>query len=384
MALNLLFLKIKMKTVINKFKKLASISIFCLPVMSYGQGMQNYSVSPNQNSYESDGILLGSLLPISQINLQKGIHLIDIEGSYSQWQGYTNPFDTMGAGSFNSKNRESLYRIRYAYPLARYTYIGLNLGFATRWEAELYDESGVVDPELFIGQHIPWRNGNFRLGLSVSPSLGPATLSRDINATTEKAKGNFYRGGFSVKPEVGFSMRANKILFGAEASYLYLGDRVRNDSLSITQDGLKDKDVQLGLNNQYLGYPQYSTQNYGAGASYFATGSENISNTISGGSIWAVKGLIEVPDWQRLGAEVIYGYVDSSTRSNSLGTRVVNSGGDFQEYRLYGRYRYGDNFSVIPLISWMPTYPLLKGQERMDSTSNAFSFQLTLRSKFEL
>ncbi len=369
---------------LNLFSKRIYGLLLLLPFIVWGQTQQESYDSTYHKRTQGDGILLSQLIPVNQINLQKGVHLLDIDGYYRQWEGVTNPFDTMGAGSFSSNNHEMLYRLRYAYPLARYTYIGLTLGYASHWEAQLYDESGITDPELFIGQHMPWQNGNFRLGLSFSPSLGPAKLDRSINSTTESAKGNFYRGGFSVKPEAGVSMRTNKLIIGAEFSYLYFGDRTRNETVDVTQDGLRDQNVLLGLNHRYLGYSQYSTQGYGAGSTYFRTGRESISTTISGGNIWAIKGLIEVPDWQRLGAEIIYGQVDNSTRTNNLGSKIVNSGGDFQEVRVYSRYRYSDNFSITPLLSWMPSYPLYNGQERMDSTSNVFSFQLTLRSKFEL
>lgn len=354
-------------------------------------GSSSYNISLDSSeandaySRRSNSILLGELIPVNQINLQKGVHLLDFETSTRQWQGVTNPFDTMGVGSFTSKNHESIYRIRYAYPLSRYTYIGLILGMADRWEAELYDESGMIDPEIFAGYHMPWKNGNVRLGVSFSPSLGNAKLSRSIDATSESAKGNFYRGGWSVKPEAAITMRMNRFIIGGEFSYLYFGERTRDETVSVSSEALSDPDVQVGLNHQYLGYtqPYYQNASYSTANNYFST-DQDIQTTITGGNVWALKGLIEVPDWYRSGVEVIFGQVDTSMRTNNLGLKTENSGGSFQEFRLYGRYRYSDNFSVTPLISWMPEYPLLLGQERMDSTDSVWGFQLTLRSKFEL
>lgn len=339
----------------------------------------------------SETPILGELIPVNQINLQKGVHLFDVETLGKSWEGMTNPFDTMGLGSFSTSNDERLIRLRYATALSRYTYIGATIGFANRWEAELYDESGITDPEVFIGHHMPWRNGNFRLALSFSPSLGPAQLSREISLEKESAKGNFYRGGWSVRPEVAMTVRAGKVLLGAEVSYLYFGERTQNEDLKVSPEALQDSTTVNGLYQHYLGTSQYGQDFYGAGfgsTPYGATGllqgADTIQNKLSGGHTWAVKGLLEVPDWQRLGAEFIYGQVGSSLRENSYGKQVENEGGSFQEVRVYGRYRHNDQMSLTPLISWMPSLPALRGQERLDSTSNVWGFQLTFRSKFQM
>jgi hypothetical protein len=133
---------------------------------------------------------------------------------------------------------------------------------------------------------------------------------------------------------------------------------------------------------QYLGSDLYSQGNYYGVP--LLSGSDTIDTTITGGHTWAIKGLIEIPDWQRAGAEIIYGQVGSSMRENSYGKQVENEGGSFQEVRLYARYRHSDQLSITPVASWMPTLPLLRGQERMESTSNVWGFQLTIRSKFQL
>lgn len=329
----------------------------------------------------SDVPLLGQLIPVNQINLQKGVHLFDVELLSKKWEGMTNPFDTMGLGSFSTDNHESLVRLRYAYPLARYTYVGIALGFAQRWEAELYDESGITDPEIFIGHHIPWRNGDFRLALTASPGLGNSKVERDIDIDKESAKGNFYRGGWSVRPEAAMTIRTGKVLFGAEVSYLYLGERTQDEYLTVSQSALSDSTTANGLIQHYLGVEGYATSYNDASA---FQNLDYIQSKITGGHTWAVKGLVEVPDWYRLGAEFIYGQVGSSTRENDLGKVVENEGGDFQEVRVYGRYKYSDQMSLTPLISWMPSLPAIRGQERMDSTSNVWGVQLTFRSKFEL
>lgn len=326
--------------------------------------------------------LLGQLIPVNQINLQKGVHLLDVETLGKKWEGVTNPFDTMGLGSFSTSNHEALFRVRYAYGLGRYTYVGATLGFATRWEAELYDESGMIDPEFFIGHHLPWRNGNFRMALSFSPGLGPAKVERDISLDKESAKGNFYRGGWTLRPEASLTVRTGKVLLGAEASYLYFGERTQDEYLSISPEALNDAATVNGLAQNYLGLDSFGyAQGYGASG---FQGIDTVQTKITGGHTWAIKGLVEVPDWQRVGAEFIYGQVSSSTRANDLGKEVDNEGGAFQEVRLYGRYKYSDQMSLTPLISWMPSLPLSRGQERLDSTSNVWGFQLTFRSKFEL
>lgn len=334
---------------------------------------------------KSDVPLLGQLIPVNQINLQKGVHLFDIETLGKKWEGMTNPFDTMGLGSFSTDNQEALLRVRYAYPLARYTYVGATLGFATRWEAELYDESGITDPEIFIGHHMPWRNGDFRLALAFSPSLGPSSVERNIDIDKESAKGNFYRGGWSVRPEAAMTIRTGKVLFGAEVSYLYFGERNQDESLSVSPEAMTDPQTADGLIQHYLGVDGYSdSYTYGYSDASAFQNIDSVQSKITGGHTWAVKGLIEIPDWQRLGAEFIYGQVDSSIRENDFGKQVENEGGDFQEVRVYGRYKYNDQMSLTPLISWMPSMPLFRGQERMDSTSNVWGVQLTFRSKFEL
>lgn len=372
-----------------------TISVYFNPSKSLSQGVSGSDSSINynpetQNDYpsdywkRSDGPLLGQLIPVNQINLQKGVHLLDVEVMGKQWKGVTNPFDTMGLGSYDTNNQETLVRIRYAYPLARYTYIGVTAGFSNRYEAELYNESGMIDPEIFIGQHIPWRNGNVRLSLSASPSLGPAELNRKIGINDESAKGNMNRGGWSLRPEVSVTARINKVIIGGEANYLYLDDRTVNEKVSVSPDALMDPSVQAGLTHQYLG-PNTSSLGYGSGISNYGlfSGTEEIQTIISGGSAWAVKGLIEIPDWYRLGAELIYGQVDTSTRKNDFGKVVQNDGGDFQEVRVYGRYKFNEKMSLTPLLSWMPSMPLTRGQQRLDSTSDVFGFQLTLRSKFD-
>jgi hypothetical protein len=333
---------------------------------------------------QSEVPLLGQLIPVNQINLQKGVHLLDLEMLGKKWEGMTNPFDTMGLGSFSTQNQEALFRVRYAYPLARYTYVGISVGFATRWEAELYDESGITDPEIFVGHHIPWRNGDFRLGFTFSPSLGVNHVERDITLDDETAKGNFYRGGWSARPEAALTIRTGKVLFGAEGSYLYFGDRTQDEFVSVSPEALNDPSTYNGLSQHFLGVDSYN-QGYGSG--YDATVFQDldyIQNKISGGHTWAIKGLLEIPEWQRLGAEVIYGQVGTSQRENDFGKVVENEGGEFQEIRVYGRYKYSDKMSLTPLFSWMPSLPLVRGQERMDSTSNVWGVQLTFRSKFEL
>lgn len=370
--------------------KLGIMLVACLTSsIGFTQGSVDYRSIPEGDYWKySEVPLLGQLVPVNQINLQKGVHLFDIETIGKQWQGLTNPFDTMGLGSYYTTNQEALIRLRYAFPLARYTYIGVTAGVATRSEAELYEESGMVDPEIFIGQHFPWKNGNFRLSLTASPSLGPSEVQRSINLDTDSAKGNFYRGGWSVRPEASITARMGKVLLGAEASYLYMGERTINEQVSVSQDALQDQDVITGLTHQYLGaYPsQYGSTGVNGlvGSGAFAQGEETIQTIVTGGNVWAVKGLLEFPDWYRLGGEVIYGQVDSSIRKNDFNKEVRNEGGDFQEVRLYGRYKFSDQMSLTPVISWMPDLPLTRGQERIESTSDVWGFQLTFRSKFAL
>ncbi len=342
----------------------------------------------------SESPLLGQLIPVNQINLQKGVHLLDVETLGKKWEGVTNPFDTMGLGSFSTQNQEALLRFRYAIPLGRYTYIGATIGFASRWEAELYDETGLMDPELFIGHHFPWQNGNLRLALTASPSLGPSKVDRTIDLEDETAKGNFYRGGWSVRPEAALTMRAGKVIFGAEVSYLYFGDRQQDENVTVSEEALNDPETVNGLAQHYLGAESYDTYGADYGSGYNANSnyavasqfqdSTIIQSTISGGHTWAIKGLIEIPEWERLGGEFIYGQVGGSTRENDLGKVIENEGGDFQEVRVYARYRYSDQMSLTPLISWMPSLPSFRGEERLESTSNVWGVQLTFRSKFQL
>ncbi|MEY4617791.1 MAG: hypothetical protein RJB66_2751 [Pseudomonadota bacterium] len=351
-------------------------------------GMAQNQLSTVGSDYwkRSETPLLGELIPVNQINLQKGVHLFDIETLGKSWEGMTNPFDTMGLGSFSTSNQETLLRLRYAAALSRYTYFGATAGFANRWEAELYDESGLADPEFFIGHHIPWRNGNFRMALTFSPSLGPASLEREVSLEKESAKGNFYRGGWSVRPEVAMTVRTGKVLIGAEMSYLYFGERTLNEKLNVSPEALNDPITMNGLYQHYLG-AFGSAQDLNNGALYsnagLMQGSDGFQTKISGGHTWAVKGLIEIPDWQRLGAEFIYGQVGSSLRENSFGRQVENEGGSFQEVRVYGRYKANDQMSITPLVIWMPSMPALRGQERLDSTNNVWGVQLTFRSKFK-
>lgn len=370
--------------------KVSILMLTCMTTsIGFSQGSLDYRSIPASDYWKQSEVpLLGQLVPVNQINLQKGVHLFDVETIGKQWQGLTNPFDTMGLGSYDTTNQEALIRLRYAYPLGRYTYIGVTAGFASRSEAELYEESGMIDPEIFIGQHFPWRNGNFRLSLSASPSLGPAEVERNISLDTDSAKGNFYRGGWSVRPEASVTARVNKVLLGAEVSYLYMGERTINEHISVSQDAMQDQDVITGLTHQYLGSNQsqfgYSGFNGLAGSGAFANGEETIQTRVAGGNAWAIKGLLEFPDWYRLGGEVIYGQVDSSTRINDFDKEVQNEGGDFQEVRVYGRYKFSDQMSLTPVISWMPSLPLTRGQQRIESTSDVWGFQLTFRSKFEL
>lgn len=339
---------------------------------------QEQSAATNSQDYwkYSDTPLLGQVIPVNQINLQKGVHLLDIETIGKQYEGMTNPFDTMGLGSFSTDNKDALIRLRYAFALARYTYVGFTTGFASRWEAELYDDSGITDPEIFIGHHIPWKNGDFRLALTFSPSLGASSVERDVDVNKEKAKGNFYRGGWSVRPEAALTIRSGKVIFGAEASYLYLGERTHNESVILTPDAANDSTTVTGLSQHFLGS--------NSGDQSLLDKIDNVQSKITGGHTWAVKGLVEVPDWQRLGAEFIYGQVSSSSRENDFGKIVENDGGAFQEVRVYGRYKYNDNMSLTPLVSWMPSLPSVRGQDRLDSTSNVWGVQLTFRSKFAL
>ncbi len=116
------------------------VGIFMLACMTtsmgFSQGSQgslDYRSIPASDYWKQSEVpLLGQLVPVNQINLQKGVHLFDVETIGKQWQGLTNPFDTMGLGSYDTTNQETLIRLRYAYPLARYTYIGVTAGFATR------------------------------------------------------------------------------------------------------------------------------------------------------------------------------------------------------------------------------------------------------------
>jgi hypothetical protein len=152
---------------------------------------------------------------------------------------------------------------------------------------------------------------------------------------------------------------------------------MQDESLNVSPAAMTDPMTANGLIQHYLGVDGYSD------ASAFQ-GIDSVQSKITGGHTWAVKGLIEIPDWQRLGAEFIYGQVGTSVRENDFGKQVENEGGDFQEVRVYGRYKYNDQMSFTPLISWMPDLPQMRGQERMDSTSNVWGVQLTFRSKFEL
>lgn len=379
-----------LQKIISKLKLIINLGFLVWFVSSsvFAQESVYQPISYKEDYWKQSQVpLLGQLIPVNQINLQKGVHLFDVEMLGKHWQGLTNPFDTMGLGSFSADNHETLMRLRYAFPLARYTYIGVTFGFASRWEAELYDESGLLDPEIFIGQHIPWRNGNFRLSLSASPSLGPAEVTRKITVDQDSANGNFYRGGWSIRPEASITARVDKVLLGVEASYLYLGDRTMNESVSASSDVLQDPAIMSGLAHQYLGVNSTQTgynSSYGAsGMDVFAYG-DPIQTLVTGGHAWAIKGLIEIPDWSRLGGEIIYGQVDASTRKNDFNREVFNEGGAFQEIRVYGRYKFNDQMSLTPLISWMPSLPLTRGQERMSSTSDVWGLQLTFRSKFEL
>jgi len=377
------------KSILKRNCKRLSIFLFTYlsAIVCFSQDTINYQGVPLSEYWKQSEVpLLGQLVPVNQINLQKGVHLFDIETIGKQWQGLTNPFDTMGLGSFDTQNQEAIIRLRYAYPLARYTYIGVTAGFASRSEAELYHESGMIDPEIFIGQHIPWRNGNFRLSLTASPSIGPSEVKRSISIDSDSATGNFNRGGWSIRPEASVTARVNKFLFGAEVNYLYMGERTINEDITVTQEALLDPDIQTSLTHQYFGYNQ-SQFGFGsnglAGSSGFENG-QTIQTTVTGGNAWAIKGLLEIPDWYRVGGEIIYGQIDSSLRKNDFGKEVQNEGGDFQEVRLYGRYKFSDNMSLTPLISWMPSLPLTRGQQRIESTQDVWGFQLTFRSKFEL
>lgn len=375
---------------IRFIKKLIGGSVLWISSLALGQMPTESFTTTAPRSFPSDYWkysevpLVGQLIPVNQINLQKGIHLFDVEGVVKRWEGMVNPFDSMGSGSFATSNQEQLLRLRYAYGLTRYTYVGATLGFASRWEAELYDDSGLADPEIFAGHHIPWQKGDVRLAITFSPSFGASKVERTIG-DTESARGNFLRGGWSLRPEGAVTMRAGKVLLGGEASFLYFGERTQDETVNVAAQYLNDPLTIEGLNQNYLNTDSsgYGYSNATTSGSFFST-TNSIKSTVTGGHTWAVKALMEFPDWYRLGGELVYGQVGSSTRENNLGRRVESAGGSFQEVRVYGRYRYSDQLSVTPVVSWMPNLPEYRGQERLESTSNVWGLQLTVRSKFDL
>jgi hypothetical protein len=336
----------------TNMKKLILISFIQFLILGQNafSGETQFEVfSPESKDQElfSNAPMLGQIQPVNQINLMQSYHLLDADINYSQWIGVlpADPIYQLTSVE-NVKSQETTFNLRYAYGLFRYTYLGLNIGFLQRNEAEFNQSEGPLDPELFIGQHFPWENGNIRLSFDASPSLGKGTKLMSLSDEGQTYKGNALRGGFKVKPAAAVYSRLGSVIVGAEASYSYFENRIHEteDLTSIS------------------------------------------THEIAGGNITSLKFNFEIPKWERLGAEWMYELIQpQSITTESQSSYLTPTTATIESYnqnkfKAYARFKISNQMSVIPEINWIQAPP--DGVLLTTNNQDIWLLGLTYRSKF--
>lgn len=324
---------------------------------------------------------LGQLQPVNQINLMEGYHLLDLDLNYSQWTGDLPPDQSFNLAHAESvHNQESNFNLRYAYGLFRFTYMGLNLGVMQKSEADYFQTQGYTDPDFFIGQHFPWDNGNFRLSLNTSPSLGVKSQTMKLSDEGQTFKSNGLRGGFEVKPAAAVSARMGPIIVGTEASYTYFGKRTVETE---NPDGLRDNfynQPNYGYFTSNNNYPNSAPNYFNATPDLYAVPQTLYRQDITGGNVIGIKVNLEIPKWQRLGVEWMYDQIQARHYELENGYSFDTDSYNQSKVKTYARFKITNKMSLIPEINWIQAPP--NGVAITTNNQDIWLFGVTYRAKF--
>jgi hypothetical protein len=367
----------------KKLLFLCIIQILTLGLNALAGETQFEVFTPSVKSEDrQSGPLLGQLQPVNQINLMESYHLLDVDFSYSQWSGDLPPDSYYQLANVETvKSQESSFNLRYAYGLFRHTYFGVNIGFLQRSEADFSRNEGPIDPDFFIGQHFPWENGNLRLSFNASPSFGKSTKTMSLSDEGQTFKGNALRGGFKVKPAVAVYSRMGPVIIGSEANYSYFGRRIVETENPVGQNNMYDQQSGYHLYNYNGVYnSNYANQTAYSNPEYYNFPSTLYQQEITGGNVVGLKVNLEVPKWQRLGAEWMYDMVQSQhvQLENRAGydTDAYNQ----NKFKTYARFKLTNQMSLIPEVNWIQAPP--DGIYLTKNNQDIWLFGLTFRSKF--
>jgi hypothetical protein len=364
----------------KKFLLLMTLQLFGLSLSASAQ--VDFEVyTPSSLVEDSKSPELGQLQPVNQINLREGYHLLDLDLNYSQWSADLPPDQSFNLARVESvRSQETAFTFRYAYGLFRFTYLGLNLGVLQKSEGDFFLTQGYNDPDFFIGQHFPWENGDFRLTLYASPSLGVKSQTMNLSDEGQTFKSNALRGGFRIKPTAALSARVGPIILGSEASYTYFGKRVVETE---NPEGVHDNFYNQ-TNNGYFTNNSYNSNNNSntnqITPNYYAVPQTLYRQDITNGNIIGFKANLEVPRWQRLGLEYSIEQFQSRHYELENGYKFDTDSYNQSRVKTYARFKITNQMSIIPEINWIQAPP--NGTTLTANNDDIWLFGILYRAKF--